>query len=250
MPEAPLFTISELEGVLEGASTDGYGSIGYDVETNQILVSCTTGSSSNYRNVWYYFVDAETGSLNYTTKLRPGYLFPAMPVIVDRYEPEFSNIDAVVVKPNESYIIDLSNYVTDKDDINYNIRYSLDNVASSTAEVSLSGSSLTINAKESTEEFTITLSAESRGVVVAKDVTVKIDKESGVEGVLALPSIKVQGNILVATGLAGNVCRIYDLAGRELKSFMITSDNFTSQIGLSEGVYIIKAGNEIVKINL
>ena len=173
-----------------------------------------------------------------------------MPVIVDRYEPEFSNIDAVVVKPNESYMIDLSNYVTDKDDINYNIRYSLDNVASSTAEVSLSGSSLTINAKESTEEFTITLSAESRGVVVAKDVTVKIDKESGVEGVLALPSIKVQGNILVAIGLAGNVCSIYDLAGRELKNFMITSDNFTSQIGLSEGVYIIKAGNEIVKINL
>lgn len=250
MPEAPLFTISELEGVLEGASTDGYGSIGYDVETNQILVSCTTGSSSNYRNVWYYFVDAETGSLNYTTKLRPGYLFPAMPVIVDRYEPEFSNIDAVVVKPNESYMIDLSNYVTDKDDINYNIRYSLDNVASSTAEVSLSGSSLTINAKESTEEFTITLSAESRGVVVAKDVTVKIDKESGVEGVLALPNIKIQGNILVAIGLAGNVCSIYDLAGRELKNFMITSDNFTSQIGLSEGVYIIKAGNEIVKINL
>ena len=94
------------------------------------------------------------------------------------------------------------------------------------------------------------MSAESRGVVVAKDVTVKIDKESGVEGVLALPSIKVQGNILVAIGLAGNVCSIYDLAGRELKNFMITSDNFTSQIGLSEGVYIIKAGNEIVKINL
>ena len=98
MPTEPLCEIAaDSEGVLEGACAGMYGTARYDDMTNEIMFAATTGASSNYRNVWYYFIDAETGKIKYTTKLRPGYFFPSIPVIVDRYAPEFIDFDNITV---------------------------------------------------------------------------------------------------------------------------------------------------------
>lgn len=252
MPTEPLCEISaDSEGVLEGACAGMYGTARYDDMTNEIMFAATTGASSNYRNVWYYFIDAETGKIKYTTKLRPGYFFPSIPVIVDRYAPEFIDFDNITVSlADGEQNIDLSNIVIDRDDINYNIEVTLDNSeVKGIATVGLDGKSLYINPlKEG--DAKITLYAISRGVITEHKVALSVTSESGVSDLIADGSVVAEAGKISVKNYEGETLNVYDIAGRIVETVTVPSDNFTLDVNLSSGVYVVKVANKVVKIRL
>lgn len=252
MPTEPLCEIAaDSEGVLEGACAGMYGTARYDDMTNEIMFAATTGASSNYRNVWYYFIDAETGKIKYTTKLRPGYFFPSIPVIVDRYAPEFIDFDNITVSLTDGeQNIDLSNIVIDRDDINYNIEVTLDNSeVNGIATVGLDGKLLSIDPLK-VGDAKITLYAISRGVVTEHEVALSVTSESGVSDIIADGSVVAEAGKISVKNYEGETLNVYDIAGRIVETVTVPSDNFTFDVNLSSGVYVVKVANKVVKIRL
>ena len=252
MPTTALCEIgTDTEGVLEGACAGMYGTSRYDDVTNQIMYAATTGASSNYRNVWYYFINAKTGKIDFTTKLRPSYFFPSIPILVDRYDPEFVNFDNLIVSVNdEPKVIDLASIVDDKDDINYNIQIGLDaSAATEIADVTLDGKTLTVTPKkEGTAKLILT--AQSRGVVVSHEVNLTVDKSDGADNLISEGYVKVNAGTIIVKGFEGEALNVYDLAGRIVKSETVTSNDYSLDLNVAEGVYIVKVADKTVKVRL
>lgn len=189
--------------------------------------------------------------VKYTTKLRPGYFFPSIPVIVDRFAPEFIDFDNITVSlADGEQNIDLSNIVIDRDDINYNIEVTLDNSeVRGIATVGLDGKSLYIKPlKEGNAK--ITLYAISRGVVTEHEVALSVTSESGVSDLIADGSVVAEAGKISVKNYEGEILNVYDIAGRVIETVTVPSDNFTLDVNLSSGVYVVKVANKVVKIRL
>ena len=48
----------------------------------------------------------------------------------------------------------------------------------------------------------------------------------------------------------GEILNVYDIAGRVIETVTVPSDNFTLDVNLSTGVYVVKVANKVVKIRL
>ena len=145
----------------------------------------------------------------------------------------------------------ISYFVNDKDDVNYNIKYSVDaKNASAIADVRIDGKNLIVTSKDIESSANITIYAESRGVVVEHTVNVVIDKANAIDGVTSVAKIYVEGNILKAEGLFGDIVYVYDMTGRNVDTVAITSERFSTCLNLPKGVYLVKTSNIIKKIIL
>ena len=175
----------------------GYGSPGYDPLTDTYMFASMPGFGAKSLQNWYHFIDATTGELKHRVKLPEYWWFPAMPIILDRYEPEMEDLPVIVLSPEAgetSYDLNVS----DRDNLDCNIRVSLqDNgTAADTeaggvvAEARVEGHRLFVTPKKAGNR-TLALAVESNGKVVTKNVEVRIET-TGIDNVTSDASADVE----------------------------------------------------------
>ena len=184
----PFFSLAGLKGVNgfgEEVEQMNSGTSVFDPRNNRLIVM--TGrkgaASGQFRDHWIHFVDGSTAEITRTFKLNPYYWFQSLPILPDKYDAEIL-LDEVTVKVSDGEkVIDLTKMISDKDNIDSNIKISLLDTPSSMsdddsqekhAEVVLNGKQLVITPKSIGTDY-FTLCAESNGRPVVKTVAVKVD---------------------------------------------------------------------------
>ena len=246
-----------LAGFDEKTMQAPYASVRYDDRSNQLLIAATHGASSNYRYTWLHFVDCASGEIAKTIRLKDYYWFPAIPVFPDKYAPEFDEIEDLELDLKEhkdGKTVEIK--VTDRDNIDGAIRLSLvetqgdvetlaetdetpaDNDAVISA--SLKGNQLTVvPLKAGSDE--IGLQAESNGVATYLSIPVTVKGiESGIGTVISDGAkMSITGRRFHATGFNGHTMRVFAMNGTIVAEFEVVADDFSVNLPLTTGVYII-----------
>jgi hypothetical protein len=228
VPASPLCSVS-----------DCYSDFRVDSRSGDIIY---TGPNNNVTGNYVQFLDGTDGSAKTKIDLPDNYWFSSMAVFPDKYEPEFSieSIDTAL----EPMTVDLSEYVTDKDNIDKNITLAMNVVEGSEfADFQLSDKTLSINPVKAGEAH-ILLTAVSNGRVVNANIPVNVGKKTGVTGVVeAQGSVIVVDNVLTANHYDGTIFGVYDMNGRQVNAFMADGDSFSVNLNLSNGVYVVRSLN-------
>jgi hypothetical protein len=269
----PVFDMGKanLVGSNPAVSQKTYGTLRYDDRSNELIVMTTDDKSSgHYRYNWIHFINPKTGEITHTIALRPYYWFQAFAIFPDKYDADIDleTINISVKDGEREY--DLTNLVTDADNIDSNINLSLveqptavsetdsdsktdsetengtdnetDNgtIPEAHAEITLTGKTLKISPKSVGTEY-FTLEAESNGRIVTKTVLVNVtDIDTGVSDIYdESHSIVCDGQRIFINGFAENQFHIYDISGRLVNSFFVDSENYVFDFGNHHGVYVI-----------
>lgn len=222
---------------VDGVSRMGYGSCAYDDRTDTYIYSATAGFGVFAMQNWYYFVNATTGELKSCMQLKDYFWFPAMPICPDKYEPEIALGDLVIDLKDGAQKFDLSEFVTDADNLDCNIKIDLAEVTetladdSQTAEpaatVALEGKTLTITPLHS-GFHTFALAAESNGRSIVKEINVEIKDPSGI----------------VSAELSETVTyTVYNAAGIKVATFESADNDYESHLNVPAGVYLVSGSN-------
>ncbi|MDE6555634.1 MAG: DUF5074 domain-containing protein, partial [Duncaniella sp.] len=227
-----------------------YGTLRFDDRTGELIVMTTEDSASgHYRYNWTHFINPETGEIIRTIALRPYYWFQSFAIFPDKYDAVIDIEDIDTDVSDGETIIDLTDLVTDQDNIDRNIRISLmdkpetmdgEEKDEPVAEVSLAGYELKI-VPVSAGTHTFTLAAESNGRTISKSVNIKVsDIVSGISEIgSSSESMRCDGRRVILDGFSGQNFIVYDLTGRRVNSFSVDSDRFIYDFNGHRGVYIL-----------
>ncbi len=236
----------DLPGVDDKTFQAPYSTVRYDDRSNELLIAATHGASSAYRNTWLHFVNCETGEISKTIEMKKYYWFPSMPIFPDKYAPEFGEIESVDIRyiegqTPEAKTIDLTDLVTDRDNIAADIRLSIISEESDIYEAALNGKTLTVTAKPGQFGMeSITLKAESNGVVTTVDIPVNIELISGVDNAYTDNGIiTVSGHTVRVLNMEGTDFVVYDMSGRAVSAFNANSNDARIRLTVPDGIYII-----------
>ncbi len=250
----PFFQLTGLPGSNSRTSQAFYGTQGYDSRSNTLIVlTVDNGSSGHYRYAWTHFVNGDTGEIEKTIELEPYYWFQGMPVFPDKYTAEFSEelLSGITLDiADEPKVIDLTEAVTDKDNLDSNIMFSLtsDQDADSPIEATLDGNSLTITPK-ATGTAKVSVSALSNGRLTEEELTVSVSDMSVIDTVLnSAVSIIVKGHDLEIRGGEGMTFVIYNTLGQSVGSIYADSQVCTASVGLVAGIYVVKCDQQSFKV--
>lgn len=234
-----------------------YGTLRYDERTGELIVMTTEDSASgHYRYNWTHFVDPETGEIIRTIALRPYYWFQAFAIFPDKHDAVIGLDDISVKIADGNKVIDLSQLVSDKDNIDANILLSVhdapmvmsedDNTTAKHAEVRIDGKNLIVSPKTVGKHF-FTLSAQSNGRTVSKTISVNVfDNPSGIDSMpVKAPSITCDGKRISVNGLNGHSIRIFDIAGQQVAALYVDSDDYVFDFGQHSGVYIVNSDTNL-----
>lgn len=252
----PFFSLAGLKGVNgfgEEVDQMNYGTSVFDPRNNRLIVM--TGrkgaASGQYRDHWLHFVDGTTAEITHTFKLTPYYWFQSLPILPDKHDAVIDLNDITLRLADGDKEIDLSGLVSDKDNIDANIRLSLPDMPSvldengetseKVAEVSLDEKTLTISPK-ALGEHSFTLAAQSNGRTVAKTINVKVDMTTGIDSPAEYSGlVKCDGKRIYVNGFAGQSFRIYSVTGQQVASFDVDCDEYIFDFGAHNGVYILNS---------
>ncbi len=247
----PVFDMAEanLTGSHQNVKQKTYGTLRFDDRSQELIVMTTENSASgHYRYNWTHFVDPENGEILRTIALRPYYWFQAFAVFPDKYDAviDLESIEIDVQDGDKEF--DLSELVSDPDNIDANILLSLidlpmveglDTEYEAHASVALNGKTLTVTPLSAGTEF-LTIKAESNGRAITKNVAVNVkDISSGIGMTESEGSVICDGRRLIIKGYNGQTFRIYDTLGGLVKSFLVDSDNYVFDFGTHNGVFVI-----------
>ncbi len=236
----------DLPGVDNKTFQAPYATVRYDDRSNELLIAATHGASSAYRNTWLHFVNCQTGEISKTIEMKKYYWFPALPIFPDKYAPEFGDIETIDIRyiegqTPEAKTIDLTDLVTDRDNIAANIRLSIVSEESGIYEAALNGKTLTVTAKPGQFGMeSIALKAESNGVVTTVDIPVNIELISGVDNAYTDNGIiTVSGHTVRVLNMEGTDFVVYDMSGRAVSAFNANSNDARVRLTVPDGIYII-----------
>ena len=253
----PFFSLAGLKGVNgfgEEVEQMNYGTSIFDPRNNRLIVM--TGrkgaASGQYRDHWIHFVDGSTAEITRTFKLNPYYWFQSLPILPDKHDAVIDLEDMTLLLDDGDKEIDLTELVSDEDNIDANIRLKLldtpttiaegDDTPAKVAEVSLEGRKLTISPKTSGEQ-SFTLAAQSNGRTITKTVNVTV--ESVLTGIGSpvqdKGTVKCDGRRIYVSGLAGHSFTVYNVTGQQVASFEVDSDEYIFDFGTHNGVYILSS---------
>ncbi len=249
--------VTGINGFGEEVEQMTYGTPAFDGRNNRLVVMTgRKGSASGgYRDHWIHFVDGDTKEIKKTFKLNPYYWFQSLPIFPDKYDAEINVEDITLDIADGQTDLELAELVTDRDNIDSNIRLSLlaDAAAAGTegteapamcADVALDGRTLTIVPyAKGTRQFT--LAAESNGRVVTKTVNITVtDHTTGIDSVdVGLGSVSCDGRRAYFRGLDGVEFSLYDAEGRELARFNVEGDYYVAEFGMAGGVCVLRGSN-------
>ncbi|MDE6295925.1 MAG: DUF5074 domain-containing protein, partial [Muribaculaceae bacterium] len=251
----PFFTLAGVKGVNgfgEEVDQMNYGTSIFDPINNRLIVMTTRkgAASGQYRDSWVHFVDGNTRQITRTFNLNPYYWFQSLPILPDKHDAVI-NLETIEMKPTDATKeIDLSELVTDRDNIDSNIKISLleqpmllaaGDEEESHAEVKLDGKKLQITPKSEGSHY-FTLMAQSNGRTVTKTAHVKVGITTGIDNTaVASKSIDCDGQRLYITGFNGEIITVYTIDGQTLTSFGVDEDNYIFDFGGHTGMYILKS---------
>ncbi len=256
----PFFNLNDVKGTTcfgEEVAQMNYGTPLYDFRNDRLIVmaSYKGAASGQYRDHWVHLVDASSGAVAKTIQLRPYYWFQALPIIPDKHDAEINLDDVTIDVADGAMEIDLAELVTDRDNIDSNIRVSLidaeaalsdaaDEAQALCADATLDGRKLTI-VPYSKGSRQLSLAAESNGRVVSKTVNINVtDQTTGIDSAeMARGGISCDGRRVTFRGLDSAEFALYDANGREMARFDIDGDYYVAEFGLADGVYILRGSN-------
>lgn len=251
----PFFSVAKLPGATEGKLQTSYGTPRYDDRTDELIVMTTQkGSGTDYEHNWIHIVNGTTGELKKTIKLKQYYWFQAMPIFPDKYAPEANGVESTLSFTTSSAptVIDLTDKVTDKDNLTYNISKTLKSVSNeSIATATLEGNTLTVTPK-AIGETTITLAIESNGVVVEKNIHVVVSGGTGINDMETGKTIYCKDNMLSIYGYEGYRFIMYNSNGQAIGSYKVNSDRYNTPIDVARGIYLLNGhtGKQIVSAKI
>lgn len=247
-----------------------YGTPVFDARNNELIVM--TGrkgaASGGYRDHWLHFVNGDTHEITSTIKLNAYYWFQSLPIFPDKYDAQFDMEDITMDVADGELIMDLTDKVTDADNINANICLSLvenfdtediagncseasveedgngaedGNVNAIAAEVALTGKTLTVKPLAAGVRY-ITLVAQSNGREISHTIALTVsDTATGISNdISASGTVTFNGQRLTIRGLAGHTFCIYAPSGMLLTKFDVDSDHYVYDFGTHSGVFIVK----------
>lgn len=252
----PVFDMGEtpLAGSNSRVRQKTYGTLRYDDRSGELIVMTTEDSASgHYRYNWTHFINPETGGIVRTIELRPYYWFQAFALFPDKHTAviDLENINIDLSEGDKT--IDLSELVTDRDNIDANIRLSLaeqpavfetETNDEPHAAVSLEGKTLTVSPRSNGTHY-FTLVAESNGRPVSKTVAVNVSDQSvGIDGTaVSNGSVNCDGRRVFIKGFSGRTFRIYDMSGRLMDSFVADGETCVFDFGSHRGVFLISGAD-------
>lgn len=272
----PFFSLKDpkLPAHTGNLSQGTYGTSRFDDRSGEFIVMTTeVKASGHYRYNWIHFVDPATGSIKRTIELEPYYWFQAMPIFPDKYAPGMDEeLKQLTLKlhgseeDEEPYKLELSEVVSDPDNIDYNIAYSLpdDYIArgdegmgiNSTytesipfVKAALDGRTLILT-PVAEGEGNVMLNVTSNGRTSDITIPVKVEKDNivGVEGVDGVNShVVVKGNRLYIYGCEGREFIVAGDDGTVYTSFIADSPEFVAEFNIRSGVFVLAGKGISVK---
>lgn len=272
----PFFSLKDpkLPAHTGNLSQGTYGTSRFDDRSGEFIVMTTeVKASGHYRYNWIHFVDPATGSIKRTIELEPYYWFQAMPIFPDKYAPGMDEeLKQLTLKlhgseeDEEPYKLELSEVVSDPDNIDYNIAYSLpdDYIASGDegtginstytesipfVKAALDGRTLILT-PVAEGEGNMMLNVTSNGRTSDITIPVKVEKDNivGVEGVDDVNSrVVVKGNRLYIYGCEGREFIVAGDDGTVYTSFIADSPEFVAEFNIRSGVYVLAGKGISVK---
>lgn len=254
----PFFTLSNVTGINGFGEEVGqmtYGTPVFDDRNNRLVVMAGRkgAASGGYRDHWLHFVDGDSKEITKTFHLDPYYWFQSLPIIPDKHDAEINVEDITLDIADGQTEIDLATLVTDRDNIDANIRLSLldtpvvaeENESQTIcADAALDGRKLTVIPHiMGTRQLTI--AAESNGRAVTKTINLTVtDQATGIgETEAAGGSISCDGHRVYFRGLDTVKFAVYDTNGREITRFIVDGDYFVAGFSVADGVYILRGSN-------
>lgn len=248
----PIFTLKGMPAESADQSQVPYGSVRYDDRSDELVVMTTQGGyGANYEHNWIHLVNATTGEVNKTIKLKQYYWFQELPVFPDKYAPEIAlenNSVEMTLEKDEPVVFDLKGKVTDKDNMAYNILLTLKDAGDKeVVNAVLENDTLTLT-PVATGLTKVVLAAESNGVVTEKEINVEVKNPVGIDELENGQNISCRNKNLYISGFAGSSFQLYDAEGAMLAAFDCDSDEFVYPLNLADGVYFLRSSSEKMSI--
>ncbi|MDE6370376.1 MAG: DUF5074 domain-containing protein, partial [Duncaniella sp.] len=258
----PFFSLAGVKGINgfgEEVEQMNYGTSIFDPRNNRLIVMTGVkgAASGQYRDHWIHFVDGTTGEITKTIKLNPYYWFQSLPILPDRHDAVIDLDDIKMDVSDEPLTIDLTDKISDKDNIDKNIRLSVapqpallaaDNENTSPLTVTLENRRLTVTPNLA-GTHTFSLVAESNGRPVTKTVSVTVsDVKTGLHDINSIGSVRCDGNNIYINGFNGTVFNLYSVTGQKVSTFEVDSDNYIISLENQRGIYILKGAAYTEKI--
>lgn len=239
----PFFSVANLAGATEGKFQTTYGTTRYDDRADELIVmTVQKGAGTDYEHNWIHIVNGTTGELKKTIKLTQYYWFPTLPIFPDKYAPEITGVESTLSLPanGEATVIDLTDKVTDKDNLAYNISRKVKSVGNTEiATASLEGNTLTVTPK-AIGETTVILAIESNGVVTEKEIRVVVSNGSGIDQTETGKAVYCKDNMLTIHGYNGYVFTLYNTYGQAIATYQVHNDRYNAPVNLTRGIYLLK----------
>ncbi|MDE6428077.1 MAG: DUF5074 domain-containing protein [Muribaculaceae bacterium] len=255
----PFFSLADVKGINSfGEEVDqmNYGTSVFDPRNNRLIVMTGVkgAASGQYRDHWVHFVDGTSAEITRTFKLNPYYWFQSLPILPDKHDAVIGLDDVTLLLKDGDRKFDLSELVSDPDNIDANIRLTLldepavmaenDEPSTAVADVSLEGKTLTISPK-TTGTHTFTLAAQSNGRTVSKTVNVTVSETTGIDSLVSpRGSVECDGRRIYISGFAGQTFRVFNLTGQQITAFNVDSDEYVFDFGAHRGVYLLKSDSD------
>lgn len=172
------------------------------------------------------------------------YWFPALPLFPDNEAPVVSDIPAISNDTKKAFIIPLSGIATDIDNMDAAIVKKVISISDQeilTARI-LNGD-LEITPQSKNGEASITLSFNSNGKVVEKDVVVNISTPTGLNEEKVIRSAFSEGQTVFINNCEGFRFIAYNNRGQAIANSDVNSINYSFQVDAPSGIYILKGEN-------
>lgn len=209
----------------EGNTWSIYGcSFRIDPVTDNAYTTLAVGYTNNYKVRKY----DNKGNLLAEYAMEPdvdaskrNYWFPGMFVFLDTEDPVWNKLAQQTVEVGSTVTIDLAGQVTDADNMDAAIVKSISKVSNDNVVATMNGSKLVIEGKKA-GNTTITLKANSNGIIATTTLSVKVDEATGISNVENTSNVyevaryTVDGKRIAAPQKGINIVRMSDGSTRKV----------------------------------
>lgn len=209
----------------EGNTWSIYGcSFRIDPVTDNAYTTLAVGYTNNYKVRKY----DNKGNLLAEYAMEPdvdaserNYWYPGMFVFPDTEDPVWNKLAQQTVEVGSTVTIDLAGQVTDADNMDAAIVKSISKVSNDNVVATMNGSKLVIEGKKA-GNTTITLKANSNGIIATTTLSVKVDEATGISNVENTSNVyevaryTVDGKRIAAPQKGINIVRMSDGSTRKV----------------------------------
>ena len=209
----------------EGNTWSIYGcSFRIDPVTDNAYTTLAVGYTNNYKVRKYDNKGnllAEYAMEHDVDASERNYWFPGMFVFPDTEDPVWNKLAQQTVEVGSTVTIDLAGQVTDADNMDAAIVKSISKVSNDNVVATMNGSKLVIEGKKA-GYTTITLKANSNGIIATTTLYVKVDEPTGINNVENASDIyevaryTVDGKRIAAPQKGVNIVRMSDGSTRKV----------------------------------